>query len=986
MDSFYANSSQFTLDLEEYDETTNADLSLKMNRSRMLLSEFGNDSTNTPNRSMQQQQRSQLNSPSLVQKPKSQHQSLLRRTQIQNSEPIPSQQSSIYAQFKLDTNKKIDEDGNLVELVTAYAGICTEHIQFMQEKIQSLKMSRQKQDQLTACTIELDDLEKEKNLWHLIHNLYLDEQSTQQSDDNNAMDTDTDYPAGFDETLILRRLLKKNPLLRKIKLVIDWLESIAAQSKNLDLVKQKIGEFQEKCSSWEHTLHYLKNANSFNKQSSSNREFVDELDPDAPVRQKRPLHDIDQEDEYKLMEYVYAFVRAGDLEQAQEFLFKVGQSWRAATLEGGKLYGDKNYGGQDDGMGEEEVMLNEGNGNRDIWRLVVQRMIKDEHFSPYEKAAYASLGGFVGPILPVCRTYMDFIWAYFKALYNNIIETEISQKMSTLRPDFANVPYDNEEDYFFNSINKSSAQASLPTIVQVFERIKVLINNSGEKNANGSKSDAVMSKQLVKNLRMDAQSPFSVILKHVIMSGLDGFRSGTNDLMEFLKTMVTSNEQNGLLVRFSSHLALFYRAASFQIKDDTFIEIIDTYSEYLIHNQYREIIAYYVSQLPTELQINRYSKFLQTITDNKVRQLLLKLAKERNMNVQAITQNIVDLLSRKSSNQLLDTTTNLPIDETGLSTTAFLGKTSELFTFRTGQVLTEEDRTRINAIDWICYDSVQRFKLLEYANLTMRHFLFDRQNFEATQSIYAKVPKDALNVVLGQYNFNTTIGQSIEANFQQMIDNLPMHVTNTIKEYLCFKEYIEAVNLYNDWFDFFHKDKPIKPMPKFDLDQAQLSQQQSGMDKSNVFAERISYDYQLKQYEDLLVRWNSKAKIYCEKARSKFMGLLKFPFGGWMHDVPINTDQNDLNEMDQDEVEIDARRIQMKALGKLYLPNVCFVLVDMLGGMGMNRELIKMSDLIASESYRLYELFEGRQWQCLVSRLADASICLMDEGGDYMGY
>ena len=110
-------------------------------------------------------------------------------------------------------------------------------------------------------------------------------------------------------------------------------------------------------------------------------------------------------------------------------------------------------------------------------------------------------------------------------------------------------------------------------------------------------------------------------------------------------------------------------------------------------------------------------------------------------------------------------------------------------------------------------------------------------------------------------------------------------MTSTIKEYLCFKEYIEAVNVYNEWFEFFHRERPARPVAKFDLEQAQLNQQQSGLDQTNIFAERIAFDYQLKQYEDLLGRWSSKAKIYCDKARSKFMSLLKFPFGGWMVDI-----------------------------------------------------------------------------------------------------
>ena len=85
---------------------------------------------------------------------------------------------------------------------------------------------------------------------------------------------------GIDEALLVEHLLQKKPMLRKIKLVIEWLEKIASESKSLESVRQKIGEFPEKCLSWEHTLHHLKNVNQFNKKEKhhfSNREFVDEL-------------------------------------------------------------------------------------------------------------------------------------------------------------------------------------------------------------------------------------------------------------------------------------------------------------------------------------------------------------------------------------------------------------------------------------------------------------------------------------------------------------------------------------------------------------------------------------------------------------------------------------------------------------------------------------------------------------------------------------
>ncbi len=180
------------------------------------------------------------------------------------------------------------------------------------------------------------------------------------------------------------------------------------------------------------------------------------------------------------------------------------------------------------------------------------------------------------------------------------------------------------------------------------------------------------------------------------------------------------------------------------------------------------------------------------ITDSKERQLLLKLAKERNMNVQAITLNIVENLSKTTA-----TCTEPPSvlnDHTGLSSTVFIGKTTDIFLFKTGQTLTDEDKTKINALDWIVYDTMQRFKLLEYANQTMRYFLLERQSFEAIKLLFAKIPHDTTTIILSQYNFNNSLlnqsSANIENYFQQVIDNLPINVANQIKEYLCFKEYI----------------------------------------------------------------------------------------------------------------------------------------------------------------------------------------------------
>jgi hypothetical protein len=194
----------------------------------------------------------------------------------------------------------------------------------------------------------------------------------------------------------------------------------------------------------------------------------------------------------------------------------------------------------------------------------------------------------------------------------------------------------------------------------------------------------------------------------------------------------------------------------------------------------------------------------------------------------------------------------------------------------------------------------------------------------------------------------------------------------------------------------------------------------------------MTHDFQLKEYEDLSSRWYSKALLYAEKVKAKFLSVLKFPYGGWMVDaknlesnhlqdededdenddddamseMDSNEDNNHHNrhlidddnesdsEMDDDEQrqgngkprKLGKRGKQLKELRKLYLPNMCFVLLDLMSKMNLNKELIKLADLIACDNYKLYSLFEKCQLKCLLNKMADSSINLVDTNNDYLGY
>uniref|UniRef100_A0A8K9UVF6 Nuclear pore complex protein n=1 Tax=Oncorhynchus mykiss TaxID=8022 RepID=A0A8K9UVF6_ONCMY len=221
---------------------------------------------------------------------------------------------------------------------------------------------------------------------------------------------------GVSEKVVMEQLFQRDAVVRQSQLVVDWLESIA---------KDEIGDFSDnieyyaKSVYWENTLHALK----LRRNTSStgfNVPLVTELDPDAPIRQRRPLADLDREDDARLLKYLFTLLRAGMTDEAQRLCKRCGQAWRAATLEGWKLYHDPNING-----GGAELLPVEGNPQRCVWKVCCWRMADNEHFSRYERAIYAVLSGNLKRLLPVCESWEDSVWAYFRVLVDSLVEQEV---------------------------------------------------------------------------------------------------------------------------------------------------------------------------------------------------------------------------------------------------------------------------------------------------------------------------------------------------------------------------------------------------------------------------------------------------------------------------------------------------------------------------------------------------------------------------------
>ena len=80
--------------------------------------------------------------------------------------------------------------------------------------------------------------------------------------------------------------------------------------------------------------------------------------------------------------------------KAQKLCAKVGQPWRAATLEGWRLYHDPNHcSGADNVDSGQQVMPVQGNPNRDVWKTVVWKMAEDvSRYSSFLKYLYLFCG------------------------------------------------------------------------------------------------------------------------------------------------------------------------------------------------------------------------------------------------------------------------------------------------------------------------------------------------------------------------------------------------------------------------------------------------------------------------------------------------------------------------------------------------------------------------------------------------------------------
>ncbi|CAB4066702.1 NUP107 [Lepeophtheirus salmonis] len=262
----------------------------------------------------------------------------------------------------------------------------------------------------------LKNLMEERNTWRLLGKLYHDRLRTMDKDEDMEDTEEGDTLNLCSEKIIVEKLFRRNQELREAQAIVDWLEA----NKGDSTCGISAERFSDATVSWENTLH------SLNHPNANKRNLITQLDPDAPRRQNKPLHDLDMQDQNLLYDAIFIYIRSGMLESAQDLCIKLGQPWRAATLEGWKLFHDENYNRAD----TNKKLPCEGNKTRDVWKRSAWKMTCDEKMPSLERAAYSAFCGNVNQLLSICKNWDDCLWALTRCYIDLMVEKEIRNTLN----------------------------------------------------------------------------------------------------------------------------------------------------------------------------------------------------------------------------------------------------------------------------------------------------------------------------------------------------------------------------------------------------------------------------------------------------------------------------------------------------------------------------------------------------------------------------
>lgn len=395
--------------------------------------------------------------------------------------------------------------------------------------------------------------------------------------------------------------------------------------------------------------------------------------------------------------------------------------------------------------------------------------------------------------------------------------------------------------------------------------------------------------------------------------------------MKHIDAWISDSTISTQMLRFLTHIVLFFRQIGKVHQDEIADRVIKAYVESLMKLGNAPLIAYYTAALPTDIQLQLYSEFIETITNSEARRACFSEAIAHGLDIQRIAFHTVDKIRAYED----DSDGNETLNDRQVQT---------------------HDEAKINSLEWLSFSSDQISDLLWQANALIRTFMAQCK-VECIRKTFKMVPNDAIKQLIHFYGSK---------------DHLPHREDCAIKEYFCHQAYLTAIDAYNYWSDCYYKHKPKAP---------------TNTAKPVGFTEKVAMEHQEQTYRSDMEKWRQKVSDQTKRCRDFLYNILLFPDQGWLLEDPVPT------EIAQKEHGVwENRETQMLNLRKIVIPEVILLLYKILSLSGHHQDCIKLADDIANEERVLYKVYTKQKMGELLMKIAETSLALMNEKKDPWGY
>jgi nuclear pore complex protein Nup107 len=268
----------------------------------------------------------------------------------------------------------------------------------------------------------------------------------------------------------------------------------------------------------------------------------------------------------------------------------------ASSLKGWRLHHDPNMAKS--GNFEREPI--EGNRNRDMWKYSSWQIAAEPLCDDFKKATHAALSGNVKKVLPVCRSWYDYVWAYFKTLVDVEVEKVLHRRPAPDGREWVELP----PEYWANVLCPH----------QIFKEVE------------SSPSVAIHSQ---------SQSHFHLVQKYIILDDMNGL---LEQMVKWLPSCPSIH-----LLRFMAHIALVIRNLGRVREENQQVDVIlKAYVEALTKGHYLSAVALYAGQLPPSSQVSCYARLLADVWEEQEQRKYLEMGKMAGLDVPMVTKAVVE--------------------------------------------------------------------------------------------------------------------------------------------------------------------------------------------------------------------------------------------------------------------------------------------------------------------------------------------------------